>query len=95
MSIGQNRDGISETPKAGTSGGFSAKRKRKAENENSMSEKIFQLLKDGGKDEDEEFHFCMNVAERLRKLSPRSNRKAQMKIQALLFEIEFPDSDSE
>ncbi|CAL8140017.1 unnamed protein product [Orchesella dallaii] len=85
-----------QTPKH-SSGERSRKRKRAGLDGKDATHQILQMLKDTGKDEDEAFHFGMNIAGRLRSLSPRSSRKAQMKIQALLYNIEFPPNanDSE
>jgi len=78
------------TPSRGAQG---AKRKRKGKDADRTTEQIIELLKQSGKDEDQEYHFGMAIADRLRKLSPRSKSLAQMKIQMLLFKLEFPSDD--
>lgn len=63
-------------------------RKRKVSNEDETS-KIIDLLRNSGKDEDEFFHFGMNLAEKLRKMEPQKAAMAQMKITSLVYELEF------
>ena len=40
---------------------------------------------------DQDESFCLSLVETLKRLSPRQNRMARMKIEQILFEIEFED----
>lgn len=42
-------------------------------------------------EDDEDMHFCKSIVPTLRKLPPRKNKVAKLKIQQLLFELEFDE----
>ena len=64
-----------------------AKKRRKLPEDS--TESLIALVQSTSKDEDQYFHFGMNVAAKLRSLPPQKAAKAQMEISNMLYAIEY------
>lgn len=68
----------------------SGKKRKAADNEKLINERILQILEEPEETNDEFDYFGMTMAKKLRKLSPQVSDYAMMRLNALLYEISYP-----